>query len=90
MIWRLQMQSNISTLYVNSNEVALGFHDCNGQACSGFFSVVTSTSIERFRSIEVTEYVLDSHDEDYNKELRIELCFEDAGIYLKLLDIFEQ
>ncbi|MBN1841166.1 MAG: hypothetical protein JW883_02655 [Deltaproteobacteria bacterium] len=62
----------------------------DAETCSGIFSVVISTSIERFRSVEVTEYVLDSHDEEYNKELRIELCFEDAGIYLKLLDIFEQ
>jgi hypothetical protein len=76
--------------FVNSNKVALGFHDCNGQACSGIFSVVISTSIERLRSVEVTEYVLDSHDEEYNKELRIELCFENAEICLKLLDIFEK
>jgi len=50
--------------------------------------------VERFtlekHAYAPTEYILDSHDEEYNKELRIELCFEDAGIYLKLLDIFEQ
>jgi len=52
--------------------------------------VVISTSIERFRSVEVTEYVLDSHDEEYNRELGIRLCLGDVEYDLKPLDIFEQ